>query len=357
MAEELEPTTASQIDFSEEVAALEAELEADETEETTDEPTEDEESGEETGDEGGEEAEGDQDADEADEEGGDDTEGEAEGGEETEGAEEESGEATIYTLVVNGREVEVDGEEELAKLAQRGLAADEKFEAAHHESENAQFTMNAMLRDPMGFLQNVAAKQNGGDYEAARMQIGKIAENFLTPIYKELAAKPDEQRAIKAERERDRALQTRQGQTQNTEPTYTQEDLTWIQNLTQGCNAALEAEDLPAGDDAQANALRKRMADLMMAAEDRRENMDPRQAAQIVKRERDEYREALGQSAPQGRKGKKPSKAAVKEARGKRSQKKKGAANRGKKRGKAAPKTFSGRDFVKSLDSAFELEP
>ena len=360
MAEEMQPTTASQIDFSEEVAALEAEIAEDEEtqEEAADESTEDEGEGEEEaeGEDEGEEAEED---DETAEDGGEDSElGDGAAAEESETGkedEEDAEEGTVYTLVVNGREVEVDGEEALATLAQKGLAAVEKFAAAHKEAENAQFTMNAMLRDPTGFLQTVAAKQNGGNYEAARMQIGKICEDFLRPIYEEMAAKPDTQARMKAERELARERETHQGQNQNTQNTFSQEDLSWVQGLTNECDAALKAEDLPAGEGSE--PLRKRMADLMLAAEHRREHMTPHQAAKLVRQERDAYHESLQKSAPKGRTKEKPSKAALKEARAKRSRKKKGVATRGKKQKGAGVKTFSGRDFIKGLDSAFDLEP
>jgi hypothetical protein len=338
------------MDFSEdELAALEEGF-------SEDEPTEDEseETGEEEEEEAGEE-EGEDSSGDPEEEGS----STPEEGEESLTEDGEAGEETKdegYELTVDGQAVLVDTEEELAAWAQKGIHYEKHAQETQKRMEDATFALQSMLNDPAAFLVNFHAGQNGGNREAARQVVFEICRNYVMPILDEQAADPAKRLQLQRARwdqDQQQAAQERRIEQQNS---YTQEDIQELHNLERGANAALERVGLP-----QDSAMRKRMAGFMLGALDRGHQMHPIEAAEIVRREVDEYQKAAGKAAPKGQKkpdkrSRKEKQAAIKRAKAKRSRKKTGNATATGRR-REEPRTMNSREFLDGINTALNLDP
>jgi len=356
-------TTSSNLVFSEdEIATLEQEFpdesaqnKGEKTDETEgdDEPEDDEDlDGFDTDDEDDEDTDTDGDTREGDEE-------TREGEREEDEVDEEEDET--FTLVVDGQEIEVDSVDDLAALAQKGVFYEKRAAESKQSLDNANFTMKAMINDHFGFLEEFYA-QKFGDYESARQHVAKLAHAYVVPYYKELQAEPDQQAQLKENRRLQREArqsgqqnqQNQQGQGQ--EPTFSQQDIEQLQTLEHNVNVALGEVGLPQ----DSEPLRKRMADIMLGAIDRNEYMHPLNAAKILLRERKDLQRELARTVPKkGRKGgksRKQTKADIAAAKTRRSAKKPGPEGRGR-RARQSPRTFTGREFINSLDQAMGLEP
>ena len=274
---------------------------------------------------------------------------------EEEGEEEES--SAGYELVVDGQQVLIDTEEELARWAQKGIHYERRAQETQKRMEDATFTLNAMLNDPINFLEEYYTEQLGGNNEAARGECYKICAAYVKPILDEIAADP----ASRAKLQQDRWQKRQQQQTQRAQlqqqQQFTQEDLTFIRDLERNIVGALEKAGLP-GDSAP---LRKRMADVMLAALERNEQIHPIDAAEFIKREQADYQNALKAAVPKGQPKEKRSKeekeAAIKKARQKRSRKKVGTGSAAGRARRQEPRYITGREFLEGINTALNLEP
>jgi len=358
--EEQEPST--NLVFSEaEIAKLEKEFTTDESPEDegkeTDEPKGDEDEPE------GDELEGfdtDEDEDEDEDETGsddDDPEGDEAGREAASDDEEEDEEEDEgFTLLVEGKEHQVENVDQLAALAQKGIFYEKRANESKRSLENANFTMRAMINDHFGFLEEFYT-QKFGNYESARKHVAELAHAYVVPYYKELQSEPDAQRQMAENRQLKRQARPGQqnGNGQKTERTFTQDDIEQLQTLEHNVSVALHEVGLPK----DSEPLRKRMADIMLAALERDETMHPLTAAKHLLRERKALHKELSRTAPKGRKrGKsgKQKKADIAAAKTRRSRKKSGTSEQRGERKVKTQRTFTGREFINSINDALGLE-
>ncbi len=357
-----EPEHSTNLVFSEEeIASLEKEFKADESPE--DEGKEAEEDGDEQ-EEGDEESLDGFDTDEeADDDESDSDEGDTDGDEESseageDEAEEDEEEDEGFTLLVEGKTHQVENVDQLAALAQKGIFYEKRATESKRALENANFTMNAMIRDHFGFLEEFYT-QKFGNYESARKHVAELAHAYVVPYYKELQAEPEQQRTMAETRQLKRQAkmgqQNGQGQQESTERTYTQAEIEQLQTLEHNVSVALDEVGLPKDSD----PLRKRMADIMLAAMARDETMHPLTAAKHLLRERKELHKELSRTVPKGRKkGKsgKQTKADIAAAKTRRSRKKSGTSEQRGERKVKTQRTYTGREFINSLNDAMGLE-
>lgn len=358
-----EPEASTNLVFSEEeIASLEKEFKADvvpedegeaadETEGDEDEPKGDELDGFDT----------DPDDDDEDDEtvsDDDDPEGDEEGREAaSDDDEEDEEEDEGFTLLVEGKTHQVENVDQLAALAQKGIFYEKRATESKRALENANFTMRAMINDHFGFLEEFYT-QKFGNYESARKHVAELAHAYVVPYYKELQAEPEAQKQLAENRQLKR--QARSGQQngkgqQETERTYTQAEIEQLQTLEHNVSVALAEVGLPKDSD----PLRKRMADIMLAALARDETMHPLTAAKHLLRERKALHKELSRTVPKGRKrGKsgKQTKADIAAAKTRRSRKKSGASEQRGERKVKTQRTYTGREFINSLNDAMGLE-
>lgn len=340
----------SQLDFTdEELAALDgpeddAELGAEDEEDPQGE------AGEEESGEGEEEEDDEAVGDESDEEGeeGEETEGdEEEAGEEEEGAEEE---APVFELEVKGQTHTVEGVDDLAALAQKGIFFEAECNQMRSKVKAADFTMNAMLNDPTGFMEAYLTQKNGGNYEQARADVYKICDKYMQPILQEIGATPEEQARIRQGREEKLRLQKEREEYQN--QTFTHEDVEWLRVAQHNVGVALEEVGLPK----DSPRMVKRMADIMREQNDAGRDIHPQQAANLLRGELEalgaEIRTRKGSDKPRTKKEKL---AAIKKARAKKSRKKTGNVREGQRREEPV-RSMSAREFTDSIDKALNLD-
>ncbi|MCK5652761.1 MAG: hypothetical protein KAJ42_15330 [Gemmatimonadetes bacterium] len=357
--EEQEPST--NLVFSEdEIADLEKEFKADvspedEGKEAEEDDDEQEEGDEESLDGFDTDEEADDDESDSDE---DDTDGDEESGETGEDeAEEDEEEDEGFTLLVEGKTHQVENVDQLAALAQKGIFYEKRATESKRALENANFTMRAMINDHFGFLEEFYT-QKFGNYESARKHVAELAHAYVVPYYKELQAEPEAQKQLQENRQLKR--QARGGQQngngqQKTERTYTQAEIEQLQTLEHNVSVALDEVGLPKDSD----PLRKRMADIMLAAMARDETMHPLTAAKHLLRERKALQKELSRTVPKGRKrGKsgKQKKADIAVAKTRRSRKKSGTSEQRGERKVKTQRTYTGREFINSLNDAMGLE-
>lgn len=344
------------LDFTEdEITALEEEFKVPPVEDADDDDDDDEEDLE------GEEEEEEEEEESGDEEGdeggpGGDV-GEEEEGEEdpAQGKGKEAEEETQgYELVVDGQSILVDTEAELAAWAQKGIHYEKKDAARQKIVDDATFTMNAMIDNPMVSLEEIWTSRYGGNNEQARSHVAKMAEAYLKPIWEEATAEPADRLKLQEERFTRRAQNMRQQHQQAAQGQFTQEDLQFIQSMDVQIASALEAVDLPKED----TTLRKWMADVMRDGLDRGINPDPRAAAEFIKSQQKARSKALGNPVPKDRKkpGKKTSTAKkIAKAKARRSSRQSGEGTAPVKRQR--PKFMTTREWLDGLNSDLNLEP
>jgi len=262
----------------------------------------------------------------------------------------------VYTLHVDGEEVEVESEEKLVDWAQKGMSLEKKSTETNRLAQDAQFTMNAIINDPMGFLEEMSVSQICGtrtpgfdDYESARNHVARICEKYLGPYLQEIAAPDTEKRAIKAERQLDQERKRSERDQQTQTEQYTQEDVEWMQNLQHDIDIALKEFDLP-----DTAPIKGRMASLMDEAIESGGDMHPQEAAKIISKEREEYLKSLGGSVSDDQSESKK-KVAVKEAKANKSRKKAGV-SKGVKRPRKKVASINSRDFMDRIDEAYGLD-
>ena len=262
-----------------------------------------------------------------------------------------------FSLLVEGKTHQVENIDQLAALAQKGIFYEKRATESKRALDNANFTMRAMINDHFGFLEEFYT-QKFGNYESARKHVAELAHAYVVPYYKELQAEPEQQRQLAENRQLKRQAKTGQqnGNGQQTERTYTQAEIEQLQTLEHNVSVALQEVGLPKDSD----ALRKRMADIMLEAMTRDETMHPLTAAKHLLRERKTLQKELSRTVPKGRKtGKsgKQKKADIAAAKTRRSRKKSGTAEQRGERTVKSQRTYTGREFIGSLNDALGLEP
>lgn len=356
-----EPELSSSLTFSEEeLSALEDDFKAPaDDDEEEDDAEDDSEDADEEEEEAGEEEEGEDDkVSDEDAEGGTDAAEAGKDGEGEQASEEDRDEESEegYELLVDGRTVFVDTEDELAAWAQKGLHYERKRLEMERSVENATFTMNAMVNDPMAALEEIWTGKFQGNHEQARSHIQKLCEAYLEPIWRELTAEPAQRMKLQQDRFTAQSQKMQAQHNQATEGQFTQEDIDFIQNLDTQIESALTGVGLPAED----STLRKWMADVMRDGLGRGIHPDPVMAAQFIKSQQQERDQALGNSAPaKDRKKTKGSKKAAKiaKAKARRSQRQGGDKSAPHGRRRKAPQFMSSREWLDSLNKDLQLEP
>jgi len=262
----------------------------------------------------------------------------------------------VWELKVDGEERIVESEQELVDWAQKGMSLEKTSTENKQLADDAKFTMNAVINDTFGFLEEMTVSQICGtrtpgfeDYEQARNHVARLCEQYLGPYLQEIAAPDTEKRAIKAERQlaQERKRSERDQNTQAEQ--YTQEDVEWMQNLQHDIGMALKEFDLP-----DTAPIKGRMASLMDEAIESGGDMHPQEAAKIISQEREEYLKSLGGSASEDQDEPKK-KAAVKEARANKSRKKAGV-SKNVKRPRKKVASINSRDFMDKIDEAYGLD-
>jgi hypothetical protein len=262
-----------------------------------------------------------------------------------------------YELLVDGQQILIDTEEELAAWAQKGIHYEKKDRARQKVVDDATYTMNALINDPLASLEEIWTAKYGGNHEQARQHVAKLAETYLEPIWRELTAEPAQRLKIQQDRFNQRSTQQQQKQQQQQQNSFSQEDLQFIQTMDVQIASALEAVDLPKED----VDLRKWMADVMRDGIDRGIDPDPRAAAEFIKTTQEKRMKALGVSVPKkDRKSggkKKPSAKKIAAAKARRSSRQggTGTAPPGKKR--QEPQFMTSRQWLDGLNSDLNLEP
>lgn len=261
-----------------------------------------------------------------------------------------------YELVVDGQSVLVDTEEELAAWAQKGIHYERKQQDLERRVENSEFTVNAILKDPLNsILELWTANEFGGNYEQARFQMRQLVENWLDPVWKEELAKPHERAAMQQQRMQSRHQRTQQQQQAQLDSSFTQEDIDFIQNMDVHISEALRESGLPA----ENKNLRQRMAQVMRDGVDRGIQPDPRAAVQFIKSQQEELSKALG-NTPTPRDGKKSGKssdpAAIKAAKNRRSKSQKGKAPRKGGRRRKEPQYITAREFMTGINDKLGVD-
>lgn len=340
--------TSSQLDFTdEELAALDGG-----TEDGADSEAEEDPEGEEGEESEDPEAEEEEDEDEGDLEGGEEEEGEEGGKEgEEEGEKEEEPEPEVFELEVKGQKHTVEGIDDLAALAQKGIFFEAECNQMREQVKSASFTMNAMVKDPLGFYEAYCTQKNGGNYDAARAECYRIADAYMKPILEEIGA--DEAGRTKLRQAREDKLSAQREREEYQEKTFTHEDMEWIRIAQHNVGVALSEAGLPE----DSPRMRKRMADIMKEQLHGGRDLHPQQAAQMLREEL----EALGAeiASPPGKDGKKArtkeeKQAAIKRARAKKSRKKTGLGREGAPRGEV--RTINSRQFLDGIDKALNLD-
>ena len=283
---------------------------------------------------------------------GDEGEGKAGRDDDDEDEEEDEG----FTLLVEGKTIEVENVDQLAALAQKGIFYEKRANESKRALENANFTMRAMINDHFGFLEEYYT-QKFGNYEAARKHVAEMAHAHVVPYYQELQAEPDARAQMAENRQLKRQARSgqQQGNGQQPERTFTQAEIEQLQTLEHNVGVALTEVGLPK----DSEPLRKRMADIMLSALSRDEHMHPLTAAKHLLRERKSLQKELARTAPKGRKrGKsgKQKKADIAAAKTRRSRKKSGTAEQRGGRKVKTQRTYTGREFINSINDALGLE-
>jgi hypothetical protein len=357
-----EPELSSSLSFSEdELQGLESDFKAAPEEEEEDDSEDEDEEGEAEEDEEEEEGDVEDEGEEEDEDEGEEQEGDSENAKKKpdgESAAKKAGEEEKtegYELNVDGQTVLVDTEEELAAWAQKGIHYERNRLVNEKKINDATYTMNALINDPMASLEEIWTAKFGGNHEQARQKVAKMCEFYLEPIWRELTAEPAQRLKMQEERFTKRQQQTTAQAQQAQDGQFSQEDIQFIQNIDVQIETALESEGLPK----ESIPLRKWMADVMREGLDRGIQPDPRAAAAYIKSQQKERDEALGNSAPVKDRGKKKvSKKAAKIARAKarRSQRQGGgkAAPPGKRR--REPQYLTTREWIDGLNKDLKLE-
>ncbi len=263
-----------------------------------------------------------------------------------------------YELLVDGQPILIDTEEELAAWAQKGIHYEKKDRARQKVVDDATYTMNALINDPLASLEEIWTAKYGGNHEQARQHVAKLAETYLEPIWRELTAEPAQRLKIQQERFNTRSQKQQQKQQQQQQNSFSQEDLQFIQTMDVQIASALESVDLPKED----VALRKWMADVMRDGIDRGIDPDPRAAAEFIKETQEKRMKALGVSVPKkdrksGGKKKLSASKKIAKAKARRSSRQGGTgkASSGKKR--QQPQFMTTREWLDGLNSDLNLEP
>jgi hypothetical protein len=262
-----------------------------------------------------------------------------------------------YELTVDGQQILIDTEEELAAWAQKGIHYEKKDRARQKVVDDATYTMNALINDPLASLEEIWTAKYGGNHEQARQHVAKLAETYLEPIWRELTAEPAQRLKIQQDRFNQRSTQQQKKQQQQQQNSFSQEDLQFIQTMDVQIAGALDSVDLPKED----VSLRKWMADVMRDGLDRGIDPDPRAAAEFIKETQEKRMKALGVPVPKkdrkpGGK-KKPSAKKIAAAKARRSSRQggTGTAPSGKKR--QQPQYMTTRQWLDGLNSDLNLEP
>lgn len=366
MAEEetitTEPAISSDLTFSEDdLTALEDEFKTpeEEEEEEEDEPAEDEDQDADE-EEGGGVKEEDEEGEEGTVDAGDGDGGDKQAAEEETDAEaaakvKEEANAEGYELIVDGKPVLVETEDQLAAWAQKGIHYEKSRLQMEKRIEDATFTMNALVNDPLASLEEIWTHKFSGNHEQARAHVQKLCEGYLEPIWKELTAEPAKRLELQQERFQKRSMQDRAQQEQKQAGQFTQEDIQFIQQLDQQIAHALDDVGLPKED----VTLRKWMSDVMRDGLGRGIHPDPRAAAEFIKSQQAARQESLGNSAPvkdRKKTGAKAKAQKIAKAKQRRSQRQ-GGEKMPQGKGRREPQYMSSRQWLDGLNHDLNLEP
>lgn len=338
-----------------ELDALEQEFGA-ETEEVTSEfaedesedPLEEEEQTEEGEEEGASESDVDDGA-QGDEE--DAASADEETGEESEAVEAEGGE-----FLVDGQKVVLETDAEIAEWVQKGIHYEKQHNQLLERVENSEFTVNAILNDPINSILELWTANNfGGNYEQARFQMRQMVEGWLKPVWEEELAKPHERAQMQQQRMQQRHQQQQQHTQQQLESSWTNEDIEFFQNFDVQVGEALRAVDLPA----ESKPLRKWMAQVMRDGVERGIEPDFMAAAHFIKSQQDERAEALGKDPTRkdGRKtGKSKDAAAIEAAKKRRSSPQRSQSPQRGGRRRKEPEYITAREFLTGINDKLGVD-
>jgi len=232
------------------------------------------------------------------------------------------------------------------------------MQALEKRAEDSEWTVNAILKDPINSILELWTANNfSGNFEQARFEMRKLVEGWLEPVWKEETAKPNERFQMQQQRMQTRHQKTQQQQQAQLDSSFTQDDITFIQNMDVNMSQALRDVDLPAE-----NAdIRKWMAQVMRDGIDRGIDPDPRAAAQFIKGEQEKRSEALGKT-PTRKGGKKSGKssdpARIAAAKARRSQPGRGgtAPKGGRRKKGGPPKSMTTREFLSGINEAIGVD-
>jgi hypothetical protein len=259
-----------------------------------------------------------------------------------------------YELLVDGQQILVDTEAELAAWAQKGIHYEKKDAARQKVVDDATYTMNAMINNPMVSLEEIWTSRYGGNNEQARSHVAKMAEQYLKPIWEEATAEPADRLKLQEDRFTKRAQNIQQQQQQAAQGQFTQEDLQFIQQMDVQIASALDAVDLPKED----QTLRKWMADVMRDGLERGISPDPGAAAEWIKSQQKARGKALGNPVPKKdrkKPGKNASAAKIAQAKSRRSSRQSGGGPAPVKRQR--PQFMTTREWLDGLNNDLNLEP
>ena len=345
----VEDETSSQLDFTdEELAALDGDSEDGTTPEAEEDPEGDEGEESEDPEEEEEDEEGEEDSDDTEGAEGEE-EGEDEGEDEGE-TEEEEPETETFELEVRGQKHTIEGVDDLAALAQKGIFFEAECNQMREKVESASFTMNAMIKDPLGFYEAFCTQKNGGNYDAARAECYRIADAYMKPILEEIGADEAGRERLRKAREDKLGAQREREEYQN--KTFTHEDMEWIRVAQHNVGVALAEAGLPE----DSSRMRKRMADIMLEQHRGGTDVHPQQAAAMLREELESLGSEIASPPKGGKKArtKEEKQAAIKRARAKKSRKKMAGAREGAPRGEV--RSINSRQFLDGIDKALNLD-
>ncbi len=221
-------------------------------------------------------------------------------GEETEEKEEEEAETGQFKLKIDGEEVE-KSREEVIRLAQKGFAADKRFEEAaalrkeaeaaiakskdaDELAEQVTYFRDRMVEDPIGTARQLlmAATDDNGkplyDEEQLFNALYQYTENMFAEMLHQ-KENPDARRARYREEEAKRLRHESETARQRlAEIEQTKEEQALEQEMQKETTEALESAGLPIDEDTI-----EEVARVLVAADEAKKDLTPTQAVEIVK--------------------------------------------------------------------------
>jgi hypothetical protein len=199
---------------------------------------------------------------------------------------EEQAEERVFTLKVDGEEIEKN-EEEVVTLAQKGLHAQKTLAEARQKEEDIQWIKDTIMNDPMKVARQLIEVNNPNlSSEQVEGAIYEYLEREFAAQYSLINSPKEQQQALLAQRKLERIekeneqLRQQQVQRQNDEKIADEE-----RKFHDECTSAMSAAGLPDNDD-----VRILMVEAILAREEDpgAKELTTRQVADIVKSEYEE---------------------------------------------------------------------